>query len=242
MELADGGTLFLDEIGELPLELQVKMLRLIQEGQWIRSGRSSPAAVDVRVIAATHRNLQAMIEDGTFREDLYYRLAVIPLELPPLRDRADDIPELVQTALFESRAQARQARSETAAGPVAATLRRTAGRGTSGSWRTSSSGWWCSAVGDEITATTTCPISLRERRSEWTASGWICRRRGSAWRRREGTDPEGAAEVQLEPDARRPVSGFKPEGADYRMEKYGIRRPGQHEGPFDHELESAGAE
>jgi DNA-binding NtrC family response regulator len=96
VELADGGTLFLDEIGELPLELQVKLLRLIQEGQVDKVGSLEANTVDVRVIAATHRNLQAMIEDGAFREDLYYRLAVIPLELPPLRDRADDIPELVQ--------------------------------------------------------------------------------------------------------------------------------------------------
>jgi two-component system NtrC family response regulator len=96
VEIADGGTLFLDEIGELPLELQVKLLRLIQDGQIDKVGSLAPDVVDVRVIAATHRNLQAMIEDGMFREDLYYRLAVIPLELPPLRERADDIPELVQ--------------------------------------------------------------------------------------------------------------------------------------------------
>ncbi len=96
VELAEGGTLFLDEIGELPLELQVKILRLIQQGEIEKVGVPEPANVDVRIIAATHRNLQAMVEDGTFREDLYYRLAVIPLRLPPLRERAEDIPELVQ--------------------------------------------------------------------------------------------------------------------------------------------------
>lgn len=95
-EVADGGTLFLDEIGEMPLELQVKLLRLIQQGEIEKVGAAETAKVDVRVIAATHRNLQAMIEDGTFREDLYYRLSVIPLELPPLRERPDDIPELVE--------------------------------------------------------------------------------------------------------------------------------------------------
>ena len=105
VEIADGGTLFLDEIGELPLELQVKLLRLIQEGQVDKVGSLEPGTVDVRVIAATHRNLQAMIEDGTFREDLYYRLAVIPLELPPLRERADDIPELVQTLFRKAAAK-----------------------------------------------------------------------------------------------------------------------------------------
>jgi len=97
VEIADGGTVFLDEIGELPLELQVKLLRLIQDGQIDKVGAIKSIAVDVRVIAATHRNLQAMIEDGTFREDLYYRLAVIPLQLPALRERTEDIPELAQT-------------------------------------------------------------------------------------------------------------------------------------------------
>ena len=96
IETAEGGTLFLDEIGEMPLELQVKVLRLIQQGEIEKVGATQPAKVDVRIVAATHRNLQAMIEDGTFREDLYYRLAVIPLVLPPLRERAEDIPSLVQ--------------------------------------------------------------------------------------------------------------------------------------------------
>ncbi len=96
VEIADGGTLFLDEIGELPLELQVKLLRLIQQGEIEKVGATSWSKVDVRIIAATNRNLKAMVEDATFREDLYYRLAVIPLELPPLRERAEDILELVQ--------------------------------------------------------------------------------------------------------------------------------------------------
>ena len=103
VEMADRGTLFLDEIGEMPGELQVKVLRLIQQGELEKVGATSPVKVDVRFVAATHRNLQAMIEDGTFREDLYYRLAVIPLELPPLRDRAEDIPELVQHFFLKTR-------------------------------------------------------------------------------------------------------------------------------------------
>ncbi len=96
IEMADGGTLFLDEIGELPLEMQVKLLRLLQQGEIEKVGATGHNTVNVRVIAATNRNLQAMIEDSTFREDLYYRLAVVPLELPPLRERKEDIPELVQ--------------------------------------------------------------------------------------------------------------------------------------------------
>lgn len=98
-----GGTLFLDEIGEMPGDLQVKVLRLIQQGELEKVGATSPVKVDVRFVAATHRNLRAMIEDGTFREDLYYRLAVIPLELPPLRDRAEDIPELVEYFFLKAR-------------------------------------------------------------------------------------------------------------------------------------------
>jgi len=103
VQMADGGTLFLDEIGEMPGELQVKLLRLIQQGELEKVGATSQVKVDVRFVAATHRNLQALIEDGLFREDLYYRLAVIPLELPPLRDRAEDIPELVQHFFLRAR-------------------------------------------------------------------------------------------------------------------------------------------
>jgi DNA-binding NtrC family response regulator len=103
VEMADQGTLFLDEIGEMPLELQVKVLRLIQEREIEKVGGTGPAKVDVRIIAATHRNLQAMIEDGTFREDLYYRLSVIQLELPPLRERPEDVIELVQHFFTKSK-------------------------------------------------------------------------------------------------------------------------------------------
>lgn len=94
-EMAEGGTLFLDEIGDMPLHMQVKILRVLQEKTYERVGSNKPTKTDVRIIAATHRNLETMIEDGTFREDLYYRLNVFPIEMPPLRERSEDIPLLI---------------------------------------------------------------------------------------------------------------------------------------------------
>ncbi|EQD25500.1 MAG: hypothetical protein D084_Lepto4C00110G0002 [Leptospirillum sp. Group IV 'UBA BS'] len=95
-EIAEGGTLFFDEIGELPLTLQVKLLRVLQEKVYERVGGTKPRAANVRVLAATHRNLEEMSRSGGFREDLFYRLSVIPVEIPPLRNRPEDIPLLVE--------------------------------------------------------------------------------------------------------------------------------------------------
>ena len=108
-ELADGGTLFLDEIGEIPANVQVKLLRVLQEREVERVGGEEPIRIDVRLICATHRNLEEMVQEGTFREDLYYRIKVIVLQLPPLRERADDIPELAEH--FRERANERNGRS-----------------------------------------------------------------------------------------------------------------------------------
>lgn len=94
-EIADGATLFLDEIGELPVELQAKLLRVLQDGEFERVGSSQTIKVDVRIIAATNRNLEKEVRNGHFREDLWYRLNIFPITVPPLRDRLDDIPLLV---------------------------------------------------------------------------------------------------------------------------------------------------
>jgi len=95
-EMANQGTIFLDEIGELPLNIQVKLLRVLQERSFERIGSSKSVIVDVRVVAATHRNLHAEVIDGKFREDLYWRLNVVPVELPPLRERTEDVPLLLE--------------------------------------------------------------------------------------------------------------------------------------------------
>jgi sigma-54 specific flagellar transcriptional regulator A len=94
-EMAEGGTLFLDEIGDMPMSMQVKLLRVLQERTFERIGGTKVLKADVRVIAATHQNLEELIKDGSFREDLYYRLNVFPIDMPPLRDRMDDVPLLV---------------------------------------------------------------------------------------------------------------------------------------------------
>jgi len=108
-ELADGGSLFLDEIGDISMELQPKLLRAIQEQEFERLGSSKTIRVNVRLIAATHRDLAAMIQEERFREDLFYRFNVFPIEIPPLRERREDIPLLVH--YFVSKAAARMSRN-----------------------------------------------------------------------------------------------------------------------------------
>src|SRR4029434_7476234 len=107
LELSDHGTLFLDEVGDIPLEVQPKVLRVLQEREFERLGSTRTLQIDVRIIAATNRNLEAMVEEGTFRSDLFYRLNVFPIRVPLLRERPEDTPTLVRyyTDRFAKRLQ-----------------------------------------------------------------------------------------------------------------------------------------
>lgn len=104
-EAAAGGTLFLDEIGDMPLDAQTRLLRVLQDGEFTRIGGRTPIKADVRVIAATHQDLRGLINEGSFREDLFYRLNVVPVRLPPLRDRAEDVPDLARAFLRKAESE-----------------------------------------------------------------------------------------------------------------------------------------
>src|SRR5690606_34020265 len=104
-EQAEGGTLFLDEIGDMPMDAQTRLLRVLQEGEYTMVGGRTPIKTNVRIVAATHRDLSQMIRQGLFREDLYYRLNVVPIRLPPLRERVDDVGDLVQHFLRAAQAE-----------------------------------------------------------------------------------------------------------------------------------------
>jgi len=106
-ELAEGGTLFLDEVGDMSLDMQVKLLRVLQERIYERVGSHDPRRANVRIVAATHRDLEARVAEGQFREDLYFRLNVFPIRVPPLRERLDDLPELIRDLIDEGVEQGR---------------------------------------------------------------------------------------------------------------------------------------
>ena len=118
-EQASGGTIFLDEIGELPVALQVKLLRVLQQREIERIGGKAPVPIDIRIIAATNRNLEKEVAEGRFRMDLYYRLNVFPLQLPPLRERKEDIPSLVNFFLYQHRDKSSQGQLEISANALA---------------------------------------------------------------------------------------------------------------------------
>jgi two-component system, NtrC family, nitrogen regulation response regulator GlnG len=114
-EQAQGGTLFLDEIGDMPLEAQTRLLRVLQEGEYTTVGGRTSIKTDVRIVAATHRDLRTLIRQGLFREDLFYRLNVVPIRLPPLRERSEDVPLLFRHFLNQAQAQGLPSKSIDAA-------------------------------------------------------------------------------------------------------------------------------
>jgi len=115
-EQAEGGTLFLDEIGDMPMEAQTRLLRVLQQGEYTTVGGRTPIKTDVRIVAATNKDLRTLINQGLFREDLFYRLNVVPLRLPPLRERAEDIPDLVRHFFKQAEGEGLQVKRISAGG------------------------------------------------------------------------------------------------------------------------------
>ena len=115
-EQAEGGTLFLDEIGDMPMEAQTRLLRVLQQGEYTTVGGRTPIKTDVRIVAATNKDLRTLINQGLFREDLFYRLNVVPLRLPPLRERSEDIPDLVRHFFKQGESEGLQVKRISAGG------------------------------------------------------------------------------------------------------------------------------
>ncbi len=171
-EQAQGGTLFLDEIGDMPIEAQTRLLRVLQSGEYTTVGGRTPIRADVRIVAATHRDLRQLIRQGLFREDLFYRLNVVPIRLPPLRERSEDIPALVRHFLSQAEAEGLP-RQDARPGGDGAAQEPIAGRATSASWRTSSAASPRSMPRRSSASTSSRPSSPRRCRR---ASHRPCRR------------------------------------------------------------------
>jgi transcriptional regulator with GAF, ATPase, and Fis domain len=215
-ELASHSTIFLDEIGDLPADVQVKLLRVLEERQIERLGSPRPIPVDTRIIAATHRNLEQRIAEGTFREDLYYRLNVFPIHVPPLRERVEDIPLLVWRFVEEfSKAFGKQVDAIDKDNLTA--LQRYSWPGNIRELRNVVERAMIVATGRQLTI----PVPLASLKSTRRSSKLVDVEKehirsvleGSAWRIR---GPGGAAERL----------GLKPTTLETRMAKLGVKRPG----------------
>ncbi len=185
-EYAHGGTLFLDEVGDMPLATQIKLLRVLENGEITRVGSNEPIKVNVRILSATNRNLEDVIESGAFRSDLYHRLKVVTIRLPSLRERSQDIPMLIDYFLKQFAAQhGKRIKGMSAAARIGCWA--TSGLATSASFATWSRAWWWSITTACWTATTCpknwpvqpCPPPNRPRipSSGWSAGRWKTSRR-----------------------------------------------------------------
>ena len=138
-EQAEGGTLFLDEIGDMPMEAQTRLLRVLQQGEYTTVGGRTPIKSDVRIIAATNKDLRLLIQQGLFREDLFFRLNVVPLRLPPLRERTEDIPDLIRHFFAQAQREGLPPKQIDQAALTGSSA--IAGRATCASWKIWRAGW-----------------------------------------------------------------------------------------------------
>jgi transcriptional regulator with GAF, ATPase, and Fis domain len=215
-ELADASTIFLDEIGDLPLEVQVKLLRVIEERKIERLGSPRSISVDTRIIAATHRDLEQSIASGAFREDLFYRLNVFPIRVPPLRDRAEDVPMLVWR-FVEEFSKAFGKRIDSISKESLAALQQYAWPGNIRELRNVVERAMITATGPRLTITLPSASAAAARRSSRLVDVEREHIRGvlerAGWRVRGA----GGAADRL---------GLKPTTLETRMAKLGLKRPG----------------
>jgi DNA-binding NtrC family response regulator len=229
-EIADKGTLFLDEIGEVSQSMQAKLLRALQEREVTRVGGTRPIKVDVRVLGATNRDLEAMVKDGRFREDLYYRLNVIPISVPPLRNRRDDIQVLMNYFLAKHGAPARQMKISVEAKSL---ILNYAWPGNVRQLESAIERALLLAEGDEITAED-LPVEIRASVQSEGAGGFKLPPEGISFEELERSLLIQAMEQtgwNITRAAR--LLGLSFRTMQYRLDKFGIKRPGRGKGSSD---------
>jgi transcriptional regulator with GAF, ATPase, and Fis domain len=234
-EIADRGTLFLDEIGEVSISMQAKLLRALQEKEITRVGGTRPIKVDVRVLAATNRDLEAMVKDGRFREDLYYRLNVIPINVPPLRQRRDDITVLMKYFLRKHGANA--ARQMKMSGEAERLILNYSWPGNVRQLESAIERALLLAEGDEITAED-LPVEIRQTAQVEGTGGFKLPPEGISFE-----DLERSLIIQAMEQTSWNITraakllGLSFRTMQYRLDKFGIKRPNRGKGEAEEEPE-----